>query len=79
MPEQIESEGEKIITLDYKYHKLVDNIIYDLYDEFKYGESIGLINKVIFKNVKNTIFQKKKININPIKVFLIRINNLSIN
>ena len=57
--DSVEDEATKF---EKEYYILIDNIIFDLYDEFKYGESLGLINKVIFKNVKNTIFQKKKIN-----------------
>ena len=54
--------NKKIIKLEFEYKKLVNEIIYDLYDEFKYGEALGLINKVVYKNVKKLVSENKRVN-----------------
>ena len=54
------AENKKIIKLELEYENLVNEIIFDLYDEFKYGEALGLINKVVYKNVKKLVSENKK-------------------
>ena len=48
----------------FEYNNLINNIFYNLYDEFKYGESSGLVNKVIYKNVKKLASESKRVNRN---------------
>lgn len=48
----------------FEYNNLINNIFYNLYDEFKYGESTGLVNKVIYKNVKKLVSESKRVNRN---------------
>ena len=64
LEEEEEEEEEEKYKIEEEYNNLIDNILYDLYDEFKYGESLGLINKVIHKNVKDLIFVSKRVNRN---------------
>ena len=47
----------------FEYNNLINNISYNLYDEFKYGggEANGLINKVIYKKVKKLIPESKRV------------------
>ena len=51
-------DSKKKIIFVREFYKLVNNSFFALYDEFKYGEAMGLINKVIFKNVKKVSGKK---------------------
>ena len=52
--------NKKLVNLEV-IKKLVNEIIYDLYDEFKYGEALGLINKVVYKDVKKLVTESKRV------------------